>query len=306
MNKSLKIGKTAIVSIILVIALLFSGCRNVSSPPAEDDNAKSERALRVYTEAVQNVKNEKNFDLKRTTSFKIDEIHCSTALIDALITKFAEHKFGDIEEKVDLFSFSDGVLTSDKTITPNNIVQPVNSTISEGLFDGIVSAHLYGQGEMNNVSFVIGKEETSIDEIIKITKDLQDKVGMDLSKYDAQDDYPEVDAIVKYHSNFVDIMSVMNTLNQLMRMNMAQETAEEKAEEEKTAGQFGTMENLGAGSCQLGDTSIIAQIDKEHRITTLTIHAPVSVELEVKFMYSSFKSTVRFTVSQIYEYTYKD
>ena len=305
MKKSIKIGKTAIVSLILVVALCFGGCRNVSVL-FTDDNEKSERALRVYTDAVQNVKNQKNFDLKRTTSFKIDEIHCSTALIDALLTKFVEYKFGSIEEKVDEFHFSNGVLTENKMLTPNNIVQPVNSEISEDLFDGIVSAHLYGQGEMKNVSFVIGQEETSIDEIISVSKNIRDKVGVDLSKYDFQDDYPEVDAIAKYHSNFIDIMNVMHTLNQLMRMNMANEKNENKAEEKKDNAEFGTMKNVGAGSCRLGDTSVIAQIDKEGRITTLTINAPVSVDLEVKLMYNSFKSVVRFIVSQTYEYTYKD
>ncbi|MDE6413677.1 MAG: hypothetical protein K2K42_07320, partial [Eubacterium sp.] len=253
MKKTIKIGKTAFVSLLLVIALCFSGCRNVSVPFTGDtgDNEKSERALRVYTEAVQKLKNEKNFELKLTTSFKIDEIHCSTALVDTLLKKFFEFKFGSIEEKVDHYKFSDGVLTTDKTIVPANVVQPVNSEISEDLFNGIVSSHLYGQGEMQNISFVIGQEETSIDEIVKISMDLRDKVGKDFSGYDIRNSYPEVDAIAKYHSNFVDIMSVMSRLNQLMRMNMKAE--EDEPDEEKPPTEFGTMQNVGDGSCRLGD-----------------------------------------------------
>ncbi|MDE5605334.1 MAG: hypothetical protein K2I73_07115 [Eubacterium sp.] len=304
MKKTIKIGKTAFVSLLLVIALCFSGCRNVSVPFTGDtgDNEKSERALRVYTEAVQKLKNEKNFELKLTTSFKIDEIHCSTALVDTLLKKFFEFKFGSIEEKVDHYKFSDGVLTTDKTIVPANVVQPVNSEISEDLFNGIVSSHLYGQGEMQNISFVIGQEETSIDEIVKISMDLRDKVGKDFSGYDIRNSYPEVDAIAKYHSNFVDIMSVMSRLNQLMRMNMKAE--EDEPDEEKPPTEFGTMQNVGDGSCRLGDTNIIAQVDKSGRLTLLTVNAPVSVDIEIKLMYSSFKAVVRFAVSQVYEYSY--
>lgn len=303
MKKALKFGNTVLVSLILVIALIFSGCRNDSAPSTED-NEKSERALRVYTEAVQNVKNEKNFDLKLTTSFKIDEIDCSTPLINAILKKFFEYRFGNIEARVDHYTFSDGVLTSDKTVVPKNIVQPVNSEISEDLFDGIKSSHLYGEGNVKNIYFVIGQEAVSIDEIMKVSKNLRDEVGMDLSKYDVHKIYPEVDAIAKYHSNFIDIMSVMTRLNKIMRMNMTSNKEENAEQVPAEYGEFGTVNNIGDGSCYLGDTRVIAQIDKEGRLTTVTIKAPVGVDVEIKLMYNSFKAVIRFEVSQTYEYSY--
>ena len=134
--------------------------------------------------------------------------------------------------------------------------------------------------------------------------ELRDEVGTDLSKYDIRGEYPEVDSIAKYHSNFIDIMSVMNRLNQLMRMNMNLEDHEDNVSEEKGSTKFGTINNIGDGSCYLGDTSVIAQLDKEGRLTLLTINAPVGVDVEIKLMYSSFKAVVRFVVSQTYEYSY--
>ena len=303
MIKKLKISSTLLISLILIIALAANGCSR-ENLPFMGNSEKSEKALKVYTEAVEELKDEENFNLKLTTSIEVKEIDCSLSLLNSILKKVVEHRLGEIEDEVVEFSFADGVLTTDHTIVPENIVQPVNSDINEYFFSGITSSYIADDNGGNDIYFTIGEEAASIDEILSVFESIKDEVGTDFSKYNIHNEYPEVDALAKNHSNFIDLMSVAPRIKSLMEMNNDHEHKEDDPEPDY--GDFGKTTQIENGTCMLGDTFVTAQLDQDGRLTSVYFNAPLGMEVNIKIFHNQFKAVVRFTISQTYEYSYSE
>ena len=303
MIKKLKISSTLLISLILIIALAANGCSR-ENLPFMGNSEKSEKALKVYTEAVEELKDEENFNLKLTTSIEVKEIDCSLSLLNSILKKVVEHRLGEIEDEVVEFSFADGVLTTDHTIVPENIVQPVNSDINEYFFSGITSSYIADDNGENDIYFTIGEEAASIDEILSVFESIKDEVGTDFSKYNIHDEYPEVDALAKNHSNFIDLMSVAPRIKSLMEMNNDHEHKEDDPEPDY--GDFGKTTQIANGTCHIGETGVMAHIDEKNRLSSVVFRCPVGIDVNAIFLHSNFKTVVRFEVSQTYEYSYAD
>ncbi len=70
MIKNLKIINAVLISFILIITLFANGCSK-EDIPIIGNSEKSEKALQLYTDAVENLKSEEIFDLKFTTSVEL-------------------------------------------------------------------------------------------------------------------------------------------------------------------------------------------------------------------------------------------
>lgn len=303
MNNNLKIRSAVLISLILVISLLAGGCSK-DDIPFIGNGDKSEKALKVYAEAVEKLKNEDDFNLKLTTSVELEKIDCSMSLFNSILKKVVDHRLGVIEDEVIEFSFVDGALANDKTIVPENIVQPVNSEINDYYFNGVTSAYMYGESGEYDICFTIGEEVASIDEIMDLFEKLKDEVGADFSNYDIHKEYPEIDALARYHSNFIDIMSVAPRIKNLMDLNNKHEHAEEDLS--KDYGDFGKTTRIENGTCHLGETSVIASVDDKGRLKQVIFNSPISMDVNAMIIHNSFKAVVKFEISQTYEYSYAD
>lgn len=152
MIKNLKIINAVLISFILIITLFANGCSK-EAIPFIGNSEKSEKALQLYTDAVENLKSEEIFDLKLTTSVELEEISCSLSAFDSILKKVVNHRLGDMEDEIEKLSFKNGVLVSDHTIVPKNIVQPVNSDINDYLFSGVTSSYIYSENGSHAVFF---------------------------------------------------------------------------------------------------------------------------------------------------------
>ena len=301
--KKLKMSSAVLISLILVIALAANGCSR-EDIPFLGNGEKSEKALKAYAKAVQQLKNEDDFDLKLTTSIELKEINCSLPFLNSILKKVVEHRFGQIEDEVLELSFANGVLKGDNTVVPDNVVQPVNSSINWALFDGVTSSYLDKENDTDTVYFVIGEETATVEEVMTALSELQKEVGTDLSGYDIHKEYPKADALAKYHSNFIDLMSVAPRIKSLMDMNNDHVHSEE--DEMPDYGDFGKTTQIENGTCMLGDTFVTAQLDQDGRLTSVYFNAPLGMEVNIKIFHNQFKAVVRFTISQTYEYSYSE
>ena len=297
MNKTIKMNMVALISLFVVIAFVFNGCTNADSPLAE--NEKSEKALKYYKTAVEKTKNEKNFDLKLTTSVSLKEFDCSVSIFDSVLKKAFDHRLGDIEDSVDVYHFVDGILKEDKTIIPYNIIQPANSDINPDLFDGIKFSRIYYEGDIEKVRLVIAEEQKSVDEVMAVFTSLAEEVG---NNYDIRKDYPQVNALAKYHSNFIDLMSVAPRITELMSINNNHE--HDPNDTVPNYGEFGKTTKIEDGVIYLGDTMITVDFDDDSRLSKVIINAPIGVDVNVRIIQNNFKAIARFMVSQTYEFSY--
>ena len=287
------IGISAVVlSIAILIAVLFTNEFAEDSFAGYDE--KSIKALQSYAEIVKKTKNEKNFTLELTTSVKLSEIDCANPLFNSVIRRIINSRIGEFNKETEIYTFQDGVSLQDKTITPFNTVQPVNSDISELFFDGVKSAYIYNSHGAEWVYFVIGREKTNINAVLAAYQQS--------GEFNAHKSYPQIDALAKTHSNFINVMSVVPKVQNMFSMN------NENSEDyellfPKNAGEATEIED---GYCFLGDTRVTAVKDGENRLKDLLINAPVGVEVEISFLGSKFKTMVSFEISQRYIFEYKD
>lgn len=303
MNKNKKFGKPIMVSFIIIIALIFNACSN-RTDTLDNNGEKSERALNVYIDAVEKLKNEKDFNLKLTTSVTLKEVDCSLSIFNLMLEKAVNHRIGEIEDQITEFSFVDGALKEDKSISPKNIVQPANSDISKDLFDGIDLSYIYSENGSDSIYFVIGRETAPIDDIISAFEKMKDDIGSDFGNYDVHKEYNEIDALAKYHSNFINIMSVAPRVKNLLDLNNNHEHRPDDLS--MNYGDFGKTAQMENGICYLGDTSVIAKTDKNGRLETVVFCAPIGVDVNVKLMHNQFKAVLNFEISQTYEYRYSE
>lgn len=303
MIKKFKKQSAVFVFFILIIALAANGCSR-DDIPFIGNSEKSEKALEVYTEAVENLKNEDNFNLKLTTSVELKEMNCSVSLLNSILKKVVDHRLGKIDDEVIEYSFKNGVLTTDNTIVPKNVVQPVNSDINEYFFDGITSSYIVENDGAHDIYFTIGEEAASVDEIMNVFEEIKDEVGVDFSGYDIHEEYPEIDALAKNHSNFIDLMSVGPRIRSLMELNNNHEHS--KDDPEPDYGDFGKTTKIENGTCHIGETLVIAHIDEKDRLSSVTFSSPFSIDVNATVFSNSFKTVVKFGISQTYEYSYAD
>ncbi|MDE5671101.1 MAG: hypothetical protein K2I14_06535 [Eubacterium sp.] len=301
MVKFLKMSNAVLISLILIITMFANGCSR-DDIPFMGNSEKSEKALKVYTEAIEELKNEEDFDLKLTTSVELKEISCSLSAFNSILKKVVNHRLGEVEDEVVKFSFKDGVLASDNTIVPKNIVQPVNSDINDYLFNGVTSSYIYSENDEHAVYFTIGEEAASIDEIMDVFEELKDEVGTDFGKYDIHKEYPEIDSLAKYHSNFIDIMSVAPRISNLMSANNNHEHSEDDST--RNYGDFGKTTKIENGTCHIGESEVTANIDDKGRMLNVIFKVPLSVDVNVRLLHNSFKAAVKFEICQTYEYSY--
>lgn len=303
MIKNFKISNAVLISLILVIACVANGCSK-DDIPLIGNPEKSEKALKVYAEAVDDLKNKDNFDLKITTSVKLKEIDCSLSALNSILKRVVNHRLGNIEDDIAEFSFRNGVLTDDNTIVPKNIVQPVNSEISEYLFNGVTSSYIYSDNHAHNIFFTIGEEAASIDEVMSVFETLKDDVGADFGKYDIHKQYPEINALAKNHSNFIDIMSVAPRVKKLLNANNNYENI--KQDLPPGFSDFGKTTKKENGTCHIGETSVTAMIDDKGRMLSVVFRAPLGMDVNGTLIHNSFKAFVSFEISQTYEFSYVD
>lgn len=303
MIKNLRIISVVLISLILAIACIANGCSR-DDIPLIGNPEKSEKALKTYAEAVDDLKNKDDFDLKITTSVELKEIDCSLSAFNSILKKVVNHRLGNIEDDIAEFSFRNGVLTDDNTIVPKNIVQPVNSEISEYLFSGVTSSYIYSDDHVRSIFFTIGEEAASIDEIMRVFETLKDDVGADFGKYDIHKQYPEIGALAKNHSNFIDIMSVAPRVKKLLDANNNYENL--KKDLPSGFGDFGKTTKIENGTCHIGETSVTAMIDDKGRMLSVVFRAPLGMDVNVTLIHNSFKAFVRFEISETYEFSYSD
>lgn len=303
MVKILKISNAVLISLILIITMFANGCSREEIPFMKSSE-KSEKALKVYTKAIEELKNEEDFDLKLTTSLELKEISCSLSAFNSILKKVVNHRLGEVEDEVVKFSFKDGVLTNDNTIVPKNIVQPVNSDIDDYLFSGVTSSYIYSENNEHAVFFTIGEEAASIDEIMNTFEKLKDEVGTDFGNYDIHKEYPEINSLAKYHSNFINIMNVASRISHLMLANNKHEHS--KDDSTRDYGDFGKTTKIENGTCHIGQSEVIANIDDKGRLRSVIFRVPLGMDVNVLLMHNSFKAVVSFEICQTYEYSYPD
>lgn len=303
MIKNLKIINVVLISLILAIACIANGCSR-DDIPLIGNPEKSEKALKTYAEAVDDLKNKDDFDLKITTSVELKEIDCSLSAFNSILKKVVNRRLGNIEDDIAEFSFRNGVLTDDNTIAPKNIIQPVNSEISEYLFSGVTSSYIYSDDHVHSIFFTIGEEAASIDDIMSVFETLKDDVGADFGKYDIHKKYPEIGALAKNHSNFIDIMSVAPRVKKLLDANNNYENL--KKDLPSGFGDFGKTTKIENGTCHIGETSVMAMIDDKGRMLSVVFRAPLGMDVNVTLIHNNFKAFVSFEISETYEFSYSD
>ncbi len=152
--------------------------------------------------------------------------------------------------------------------------------------------------------FTIGEEAASIDEIMNVFEKLKDEVGTDFGKYDIHKEYPEIESLAKYHSNFIDIMSVAPRIKNLINANNNHEHSEDDFTHDY--GDFGKTTQIENGTCHIGESAVTASIDDKGRLVNVSFRVPLGMDVGVRMFHNSFKAVVSFEICQTYEYSYPD
>lgn len=294
MKKTISIAVLIVFFIVLLTALFTDGFRQ---KPFHYENEKSIEAIEFYRDAVNLTRNKKDFDVEITTSAKLKKIDCSNAILNTLIKGIVNHRIGYIEDETETYQFVNGVLSTDSTVVPRNIIQPANSEICDESFDGVLLSNVYDNRGLKRVILMIEQEQASFES----TQEAYKSIG----KYDIHKNYPEINALAENHSVFLDITSVIPRMQKLFMKNNAHD--HNPGDYGPLVPDFGTNgEIIGIedGVCFLGDTTITAVIGNDGLLNDVVIYAPVGVEVDVRLSDREIKAVVEFEIKQHYIFNY--
>ena len=297
MKKAVKIAIPVLVAVIVVTSLIsrsdmfFLDDRR----PTITSSAEPEKVLDYYLDVVEKTTKEKNFKLDITTMVKFNKIDCSIAILNPIMKRLIDYTLGELEDEVSSYTFKDGALIDDPLVVPNDVMHLIHSDFNKKYYHGISAAQVEDFEDKKSVAFIISKETATVDAVMRAINYL--------NKYGKMSDTPEVKALVPTHTNFIDITSVVRSMqNMLLKNNNSSEAKEEETPD--FAGENGSISQISGGLCSLGDTSIMCDINNNSCLQSLEIYAPVSVQASIKFMNRDIEANMQVDVVMKYNFNY--
>ncbi len=295
MKKAIGIVSLILAAVVLLTAMFTNGFQE---RPFVENKEKSLKALNLYAESVEKTKSESDFNIKLTTSVKLSEIDCSNPLFNSILRRIISFRIGREDDEIENFVFENGVLTDDPTITPKNIIQPVNAEISQEFYDGVNVSYLYDIDGTQCVYFIIGKEKASIKDVITNYQNI--------GEYDIHKSYPQIENLAKKHAGFISIMSVVPRVQKMFDQNNEGNLDEDYKTLLSSNANAGEATKIENGHCFLGDTRVTAMNDSKGRLRDVMINAPAGADVNINFLGNQVKATVSFEISQHYVFEYKN
>ncbi|MDE7124455.1 MAG: hypothetical protein K2N83_03055, partial [Eubacterium sp.] len=247
-----------------------------------------------YIDVVENTVNEKNFKLDVTTTVKLNKIDCSYSILNSTLKKLIDYRLGKLEDEVRNYTFIDGSSVENSLIDPNDVIQLTYLDVDKRYYNGVSEAYMEDVGDNTSIAFVISKETATVEAVMRAVNYL--------NKYGKMSDSPEVKALAPTHTTFIDITSVVRSIQDLVEKNNS--SAGHNNEGYDFVGDNGTTSQIDGGICSLGDTSIMCDINEKSCLQSVMIYAPINIEADIKFLNRDIDANIQIDVILNYNFNY--
>lgn len=297
MKKIVKIAAVVLLVVIVVVAILsrndgfVSGVKNLSIT----SSAEPKKVLDFYIDVVENTVNEKDFKFDVTTTVKLRKIDCSVSILNDPLKKLIDYHIGKLEDAVTSYTFADGVSIEDSHIKPSDVIQLTHTNVNKECYKGVSESWMEDVGENKRIAFIITKETATFDAVMRAVNYL--------NQYGKMSDSPEVKALAPSHTSFIDITSVVRSMQDLIEKNNDSAGVDKEAGYD-LAGENGSTSQKDGGICSLGDTSILCDINSNACLQNIMIYAPVNVQANMRFLNRDIEADFQVDVILNYNFNY--
>lgn len=268
---------TAVLAIIAVAAACVISFKKLNS----DDLSNIEKAVSFYADAVENTRNENDFQMQAVTNVKLKNITSSSFLVAEVISSRLGYEVGDTESNTQEYTFLNGS-SQNTALTPFDVIQPAGAYIKKENLGGLTLDSVDKGEDHTLISFTVSQENADYESVAEELK----KASPDLSRFAPK------------HSNFIDITDLVYLISDMIWMNALSE--------DPSSGVKFKLYEAEEIDVLLGDTKITADVNENGLLTEVTVTAPVVFDGTARVINSSVSMNIELEVSLKYTFGYAE